>query len=146
MSHTVPQTQLYYEARGLEEGINYEFWTTASTSVGEGEGTDIVSVSPTSIVPARIASFPERIKINSKDDVKLECRAVGIPTPDRDWRLRGEKIKEKTRIRLLADGALQLVNTRPHDSGNYSCRVINIYATDEIHYELLVQVGKLIYL
>ncbi|GAB6024302.1 hypothetical protein CHUAL_008994 [Chamberlinius hualienensis] len=49
VSHTVPPTQLYYECRGLEEELHYDLWITASTSVGEGEATDVINQSPTSI-------------------------------------------------------------------------------------------------
>lgn len=32
-----------YEARGLAENQMYEFWVSASTSVGEGEPTSVVA-------------------------------------------------------------------------------------------------------
>ncbi|KAL1110233.1 hypothetical protein AAG570_008310 [Ranatra chinensis] len=50
-----------FECRRLKEFQHYEFWVSASTSVGEGMPSKKVSQSPISRVPARIASFSSQI-------------------------------------------------------------------------------------
>ena len=40
--------ELTYEVRGLTEHTSYEFWATASTVVGEGLPTPLVTQTPTS--------------------------------------------------------------------------------------------------
>ena len=42
-----PQTEVHETVR-LQEGATYQFWVTASTKVGEGESTRVVTVSPSS--------------------------------------------------------------------------------------------------
>lgn len=38
------------------------------------------------LVPAKIASFDDEYVATYKEDVKLHCQAVGLPTPDiRYW-------------------------------------------------------------
>lgn len=45
-SQKVPPNQLTHEASGLDKQLRYEFWVTASTNIGEGEASKIVSLGP----------------------------------------------------------------------------------------------------
>lgn len=40
--------QLTYEASGLDKERTYDFWVTASTNIGEGETSKIVTLAPSS--------------------------------------------------------------------------------------------------
>lgn len=42
----VPPNQLTHEASGLDKQLRYEFWVTASTNIGEGEASKIVTLGP----------------------------------------------------------------------------------------------------
>jgi hypothetical protein len=44
---TVAAHQLHYEVSGLLTSKMYEAWVTATTRVGEGAGTPVVHLSPT---------------------------------------------------------------------------------------------------
>ena len=57
----------------------YEFWVTARTSIGEGSPSTKATLTPSSRVPAKIASFDETFTIPAKRTVKLPCIAVGSP-------------------------------------------------------------------
>lgn len=138
LDYSLPPRELLFEARSLKEDYQYHFWVTASTNIGEGKPSRVVVLSPQSTVPAKIGSFPEKITVNRKTDVRLPCRTVGIPTPEREWKLRNQKLVESNRIKILPDGSLDIKNTMPTDSGNYTCRVENIYSTDELIHELYV--------
>lgn len=43
--HQVAASQRYFEATGLELNRRYEFWVSASTQIGEGESTRVMSQS-----------------------------------------------------------------------------------------------------
>lgn len=46
ISQKVPPNQLTYEATGLDKQRRYDFWVTASTNIGEGEASKIVTLGP----------------------------------------------------------------------------------------------------
>ncbi|XP_067127158.1 cell adhesion molecule Dscam1-like isoform X1 [Centruroides vittatus] len=139
---TLPPTQLFYEARELKRGQRYEFWVTASTSIGEGDPSLIVTQSTSQRAPARISSFSSQIIVNQRRNIELPCRAVGLPTPIRQWKLRGNPLLETERIHFLPTGTIRIINAKETDSGNYSCHVNNIYGSDEIYHNLLVEVNQ----
>lgn len=62
-----------FEARNLVENQKYDFWVTASTSVGEGEPTSLVTQVTNTRAPARIASFSQTIKVPVGTSLTLEC-------------------------------------------------------------------------
>lgn len=45
-SQKVPPNQLTHEASGLDKQSRYDFWVTASTNMGEGESSKIVTLGP----------------------------------------------------------------------------------------------------
>lgn len=40
-------SQLTHEASGLDKTVTYDFWVTASTNIGEGQASKLVTLSPT---------------------------------------------------------------------------------------------------
>ena len=46
ISAKVPPNLLTYEAQGLDKQRRYEFWVTASTNIGEGQASKIVTSAP----------------------------------------------------------------------------------------------------
>jgi hypothetical protein len=72
---------------GLQRKERYEFWVTASTAIGEGKPSKSVTISPSSKVPAKIASFAEKVVATHKEDVKLPCQVVGVPAPEINWKV-----------------------------------------------------------
>uniref|UniRef100_T1JCP4 Down syndrome cell adhesion molecule-like protein Dscam2 n=1 Tax=Strigamia maritima TaxID=126957 RepID=T1JCP4_STRMM len=132
--------QYSHEVRELSENLRYEFWITASTIVGEGESTRVVSQKPKSKAPARIASFPETILTSVNKNVSLSCLAVGYPIPEQHWSAGSEHvIAAHKRFHILPDGSLQLSNVVRSDSGNFSCRISNKFGSDEITHTIIVK-------
>lgn len=43
MKRTLPSHQTTYEAKGLQQQIEYQFWVTASTKVGEGQSSKVIT-------------------------------------------------------------------------------------------------------
>ncbi|XP_047000635.1 Down syndrome cell adhesion molecule-like protein Dscam2 [Schistocerca americana] len=129
--------ELIYEVRRLKEFQRYDFWVTASTTVGEGQPSPKVSQAPISRVPARIASFSRRVVHGAGQSLVLPCRTVGLPAPSRQWRgPSGASITSQ----VLPDGGLALGPLRPQEAGNYTCVAENVYGKDEINYWVIVQI------
>lgn len=134
-------SQLNYEASGLKKKERYNFWVTASTSVGEGEPSKTVTIAPGTRVPAKIASFDNTFSVSYREDVKLPCQAVGAPLPEIQWKIKGTPYAASERIRLLPEGSLLVREVTRDDAGEYTCTVENMYGQDTVTHQLQVQ-GK----
>ncbi|KAJ8873589.1 hypothetical protein PR048_024407 [Dryococelus australis] len=128
---------LVYEARQLKEHETYEFWVTAVTSAGEGSSSSRVAQSPTSRVPARIATFAQQVVAAVGQRIALPCRAVGLPAPQRAWRGPGGG-EVAAQHRLTSAHELLLTALRPADAGNYTCRAHNMFGWDEVSHIVVV--------
>ena len=53
---------------------------------GQGPESDIVAETPQTPIPAGIASFSGRVTHAVKEEVILDCRAVGQPKPVLSWK------------------------------------------------------------
>ncbi|XP_015591639.1 Down syndrome cell adhesion molecule-like protein Dscam2 isoform X45 [Cephus cinctus] len=137
-SQKVPPNQLTHEASGLDKQYRYDFWVTASTNIGEGEASDIVPLSPSVRVPAKIASFDDKFTATYKEDVKLPCLAVGVPAPEVTWKVRGAVLQSNDRLRQLPEGSLFIKEVDRADAGEYSCYVENSFGHDTVSHQLVV--------
>ncbi|XP_048480578.1 Down syndrome cell adhesion molecule-like protein Dscam2 isoform X18 [Plutella xylostella] len=133
----VPASQTSYSATELKPG-RHDFWVTASTIIGEGQPSETASCSPSDKVPAKIASFDESFTATYKEDVKLPCLAVGVPSPNILWKVKGHPLDASDRIRVLPEGSLQLAGVARDDAGEYSCHVDNQFGTDTVTHTLAV--------
>ncbi|XP_020284816.1 Down syndrome cell adhesion molecule-like protein Dscam2 isoform X43 [Pseudomyrmex gracilis] len=137
-SQKVPPNQLTHEASGLDKQLKYEFWVTASTNIGEGEASKIVTLSPSVRVPAKIASFDDKFTATYKEDVKLPCLTVGVPAPEVTWKVRGATLQPSDRLRQLPEGSLFIKEVDRADAGEYSCYVENSFGHDTVTHQLVV--------
>ncbi|XP_057660488.1 cell adhesion molecule Dscam2 isoform X10 [Diorhabda carinulata] len=131
---------LSYQAKNLDSNLKYEFWVTAATTIGEGQPSKKVTVSPSTSVPAKIASFDDTFTTTYKEDVTLPCLAVGVPTPVITWTIKGVKFSANTndRVRQHPDGSLFIRDITRTDAGEYSCKVENDYGQDFVTHHLIV--------
>ncbi|CAH1154339.1 unnamed protein product [Phaedon cochleariae] len=131
---------LSYQAKNLDSNLKYEFWVTAATTIGEGQSSKKVTVSPSASVPAKTASFDDTFTTTYKEDVTLPCLAVGVPTPVITWTIKGVKFSTNSndRIRQHPDGSLFIRDITRTDAGEYSCRVENDYGQDSVTHRLIV--------
>ncbi|GAB6026762.1 Down syndrome cell adhesion molecule-like protein 1, variant 2 [Chamberlinius hualienensis] len=127
-----------YDIQGLMENTRYDFWVTASTAVGEGESTGVISQSTHHKVPARIASFSSKTTAAWRSNAKLSCFSVGIPAPSRQWATKNRVIPNSDPYTIYDNGTLVIHNVERGDVGNYSCRVENTFGADEIEHELII--------
>ncbi|XP_058460382.1 cell adhesion molecule Dscam2 isoform X32 [Malaya genurostris] len=137
-SHKVPAYQMSYEASNLEKSTQYNFWVTASTTIGEGQRSKTLSAKPSDKVPAKIASFDDTFTATFKEDAKLPCLAVGSPTPDITWKIKGQEFVANDRIRQLPEGSLFIKDVIRQDAGDYTCTAENSIAKDSITHRLIV--------
>ncbi|XP_059476003.1 cell adhesion molecule Dscam2 isoform X1 [Neocloeon triangulifer] len=131
-----------FELNGLRTGVEYQFWVSASTRVGDGPGSRIVSSVPSGRVPAKIASFGQQIIQPWRTSVTLPCIAVGLPTFSREWSKGNSLLSrdEASRAYITDSGALRIDSITRDDEGNYSCHVHNSEGADRILYKITVQV------
>ncbi|XP_078052119.1 Down syndrome cell adhesion molecule 2 [Augochlora pura] len=135
----LPAASTYFEATDLQQHVEYQFWVTASTRVGEGQSSRVAAQVPTNRVPARITSFGGHVVRPWRGSATLSCNAVGDPT--REWfKGSAEQIRTDTARNILPSGELVLSNLQSQDGGNYTCKVKNTQGSDNLHYTLTVQV------
>jgi hypothetical protein len=135
----IPSFQTTYEISGLKRKERYEFWVTAHTAIGEGSASKSASISPSNKVPAKIASFAEKIVATHREEVKLPCQAVGVPAPEIKWKIKGQVLTQSDRLRVLPDGSLLIKEVSRKDAGDYACRAENSFGQDAIMHTLVVQ-------
>ncbi|XP_044744906.1 Down syndrome cell adhesion molecule-like protein Dscam2 isoform X2 [Coccinella septempunctata] len=134
-----PTTQMHEVVR-IQDTATLQFWVTASTRIGEGESTRVVTVTPSKNVPARIASFGRQVVSAWKQDVNLDCKRVGIPLPTANWHHSDLPLEVGGRRIILPNATLVIKDVQSSDQANYSCIVENTYGRDEIVYSLKVLV------
>ncbi|XP_034142425.1 Down syndrome cell adhesion molecule-like protein Dscam2 isoform X29 [Drosophila guanche] len=134
----VPHYQMSFEASELEKNKPYEFWVTASTTIGEGQQSKSIVAMPSDQVPAKIASFDDTFTATFKEDAKMPCLAVGAPQPEITWKIKGVDFSANDRMRLLPDGSLLIKSVNRQDAGDYSCHAENSIAKDSITHKLIV--------
>lgn len=134
----VPHYQMSFEATELEKNKQYEFWVTASTTIGEGQQSKSIVAMPSDQVPAKIASFDDTFTATFKEDAKMPCLAVGAPQPEITWKIKGVDFSGNDRMRLLPDGSLLIKSVNRLDAGDYSCHAENSIAKDSITHKLIV--------
>ncbi|CAH1390384.1 unnamed protein product [Nezara viridula] len=140
---SIPNSQTSFETKHLQQHVEYQFWVTSSTKVGEGQSSRVVSQMPSSRVPAKISSFGQIVRKPWHETVTLACMAVGNPTPKREW-LKNDVILHSVpnhNVQVLESGELVLSSLSRGDSDNYTCLVENALGSDRIHYSLIVQVA-----
>lgn len=137
-SQKVLPYQMSYEASGLDKNKAYEFWVTASTVIGEGQQSKSITAMTNEKVPARIASFDDVFTATFKQDAKLPCQAVGSPTPDITWKIKGVVFTPNDRMRQLPEGSLFIKEVTRQDAGEYTCTAENSIAKDAITHKLIV--------
>ncbi|KAJ8980663.1 hypothetical protein NQ317_013275 [Molorchus minor] len=134
-----PTTEMH-EVIHAQETATLQFWVTASTRIGEGESTRVITVTPSKNVPARIASFGREVISAWKQNIYLHCRRAGIPLPNAIWKLNDLPLEVGGRRTILPNATLVIKDIQSVDQANYSCSVENQYGKDEIVYALKVLV------
>lgn len=126
-----------FESRGLIENHSYDYWVTASTSIGEGEPTSVVSQVTTTKAPARVASFSQTIQKTAGNSLILECNSVGNPTPRARWFTRDRPVTFSPFYEIMSNGNLRIHSVEASLSGNYTCSAKNLFGEDSIIYRII---------
>ncbi|XP_032577970.1 Down syndrome cell adhesion molecule-like protein Dscam2 [Drosophila sechellia] len=126
-----------FESRSLAENQMYEFWVSASTSVGEGEPTSVIAQATNTRAPARIASFGQVVRKAVGTGLVLECLAVGNPTPRARWLTRDRPVTFSPFYEVTNEGNLKIHRVEGSLSGNYTCTANNLFGSDEIQYQVI---------
>ncbi|GAB6033412.1 Down syndrome cell adhesion molecule-like protein 1 [Chamberlinius hualienensis] len=141
VKHYVNGNRWQFEANNLKKNIRYDFWVTATTAVGEGQSTRVISQTIKShTVPAKVISFDSEIVVPYKTEVELQCKVVGKPLPEKSWKYESKTLQKSDRFQIDKDGTLKISSAELTDAGIYVCVVNNSYGSDEVKYKLIVQV------
>lgn len=106
--------------------------------MGEGPRSRVVTVRPSTVVPARIASFGQEVISALKQTVLLHCMSVGDPTTI--WMVNDVPLETSERRTVLPNATLVIQGLQKGDQANYSCSVENQHGKDKIVYYLRVLV------
>ncbi|XP_024084690.1 Down syndrome cell adhesion molecule-like protein Dscam2 [Cimex lectularius] len=138
----IPAVHNSYEAKGLQHHVEYQFWVTASTRVGEGPSSRVVAQVPSNRVPARISSFHQVVRRPWHETVAMPCATVGIPVPRRQWYKNDIALQNlpSNNLQVLESGELVVADLSRSDTDNYTCHADNGIGSDRIYYTLIVQV------
>ncbi|XP_076065783.1 cell adhesion molecule Dscam2-like isoform X4 [Oratosquilla oratoria] len=134
-----PQTT-FYEVKDLSATRRYEFWVTASTTVGEGPATRTISAAPSHTVGGGVFTVGGWVRRARGADVLLPCPHVGSPAPTLTWRRDDVILPTGDRFEPQPRGGLLIRESRRSDSGNYTCHVTNQHGSDHISYSLVIMV------
>lgn len=129
-----------HETPRIPDSATCQFWVTASTRVGEGERSRVLTAKPSRSVPAKVASFGRKIVSAWKRDVQLPCWRVGVPLPQPVWKTDDQPVEVGGRRTVAQNGSLLLREVQSADEGNYTCSVENQHGKDEIVYSVRVLV------
>nr|XP_045620714.1 Down syndrome cell adhesion molecule-like protein Dscam2 [Procambarus clarkii] len=121
--------ELSREVGALDAHARYEFWVTASTRVGEGASSAIISKTPSSTVAARIRSFGQVVEVQAGSSLTLPCAVVGTPPPAVTWTHRGRD--NIPQAQTLPDNSLHMSVVGADAAGNYTCHTHNPSGRDE---------------
>ncbi|XP_043491862.1 Down syndrome cell adhesion molecule-like protein Dscam2 isoform X4 [Polistes fuscatus] len=133
-----PTDTLTMELRGLAERQLYEFWVSATTGLGEGEATTIVTQTTNTRAPARVASFSQLLRRAVKSSITLSCLIVGNPTPRPIWTYRNGQVSTGRHYEFTPDGHLHICALEQSVAGNYTCSAKNQFGEDSVTYTLVV--------
>lgn len=99
---------LTHELHSLEEHQLYEFWVSATTSMGEGDATAMINQATNERAGARIVSFGQVIHKAVKSRVILPCVVIGNPQPRTLWIYRDRPITFSNFYEVTTDGHLNI--------------------------------------
>ena len=93
------------------------------------------------LVPARILTLTQIVKIAVNANVGLPCVAVGHPKPKISWYFKSTRIIKRRRrsVPYYSEGKLILSHVRMSDAGAYNCSAVNQYGSDWNLVTLIVQ-------
>ncbi|CAA9994319.1 unnamed protein product, partial [Nesidiocoris tenuis] len=123
---------------GLKKFTNYSMQVLAYTAGGDGVRSSPIHCQTEQDVPARIASFDSHFTATYREDVKLPCLAVGKPTPDIKWKIKGTSFESNDRMQQLPEGSLLIKSVNRGDAGEYSCSVENSFGRDSVTHHLII--------
>ena len=85
-------------------------------------------------------SFGEILAVPWKTNLVLDCLHVGDPRPNVLWQHRMRSIRDNSKHQIFPNGSLSIQTLAEADQGDYTCSVQNAHGSDQIIYEIIVQI------
>ena len=95
------------------------------------------------LVRARIVSFGEILAVPWKTNLVLDCLHVGEPRPSVLWQHRMRSVRDNSKHQIFPNGSLSIQTLSEPDQGDYTCSVQNLHGSDQILYQIIVQIPPL---
>uniref|UniRef100_A0A8C2WMG3 Heparan sulfate proteoglycan 2 n=1 Tax=Cyclopterus lumpus TaxID=8103 RepID=A0A8C2WMG3_CYCLU len=111
-----------------------------------GEHTARVSLLVQSIglgTQPQVQVSPQNIEAHEGDNLRLYCRATGVPTPKLTWLKNGGQIPPQARMDRTDIGTLLIPNVQMSDSGTYMCVGSNSIGSNSAPIKVSVLKGEL---
>ncbi|GAB6022583.1 Down syndrome cell adhesion molecule-like protein 1 [Chamberlinius hualienensis] len=140
----VSSSDRFYVVKGLKRNQRYDFWMTASTAIGEGQSTKVMSIIASDKVPARIVNFGSEMVGILKGTIALSCQYVGDPAPDLSWKYQDNVLIYDSRFHKKPNGDLMISDLKSLDAGQYVCIVKNRHGDDSIKYDLKLEAPPIV--
>uniref|UniRef100_A0A8C2WMQ1 Heparan sulfate proteoglycan 2 n=1 Tax=Cyclopterus lumpus TaxID=8103 RepID=A0A8C2WMQ1_CYCLU len=86
---------------------------------------------------------PQNIEAHEGDNLRLYCRATGVPTPKLTWLKNGGQIPPQARMDRTDIGTLLIPNVQMSDSGTYMCVGSNSIGSNSAPIKVSVLKGEL---
>lgn len=140
LSHRVTEDDtgtLNFQEVTLEEAGEYE--CQGENVAGKVTATSAIHVQQIPIIT--LEPNVTEIIVTEGDELKIECSAIGSPTPSVIWKdpvLRAG-FASQPRVSTTSYATIQKYNTRQSDEGTYICSAKNEAGSDERYVEVIVQ-------
>lgn len=124
----------------LESITEYFFWVKASTSVGFGNASIVVTQATKERIKANIfhENLPVTLAKQSASAI-LDCEAYGYPEPSVMWYSSGRDLSDATKYQQLANGSLEIKHVNRQDAGEYECTGSNTLGRKTVVRQLKVK-------
>ncbi|KAF2352139.1 Fibronectin type III [Trinorchestia longiramus] len=136
-SRRVDSSTYHFTVTGCSDS-KLEAWVSAHTSVGRGKESAGAVTSTSLHVGAGVWSVGGEVSVAWKRDITLPCEAVGQPEPTKRWMRDGKEVIEDSRVSVISNGKLRLLDAQRSNSGSYTCTSSNKHGSDSVTYLLRV--------
>ncbi|XP_047739057.1 Down syndrome cell adhesion molecule-like protein Dscam2 [Hyalella azteca] len=135
---TVPGDSQHCELLDLPFDETVQVVVLGYTRVGAGAASQPASIVVSETIPAGVWSVGGRVSVAWKESISMPCNVVGLLPPTRSWSRDGLFLNQDSRVSILDDGEMRILDAQRSHSGRYTCTATNTHGSDSVTYHLSV--------